>query len=104
MAQWLIHHSSSIGGGYSITDQRTRILYAALKGQKYRKKKFKKVILENATITCIQKAKLFQPESTHWIIKKNKTKTVFSAWRNTRLSRILRRSQVTIEFIKDQGT
>ena len=36
--------------------------------------------------------------------KKNKTKTVCSAWRNTRLSRILRRGQVTIELIKDQGT
>lgn len=75
------------------------------KAKNIEKKNLKKVILENATITCIQKAKLFQPESTRWIIKKkNKTKTVFSAWRNTRLSRILRRSQVTIEFIKDQGT
>ena len=44
------------------------------KAKNIEKKNLKKVILENATITCIQKAKLFQPESTHWIIKKKQNK------------------------------
>ena len=42
-----------------------------------KKKSIKKVILENTIITCIQKAKLFQSESTHWMIKKQNKNSIF---------------------------